>query len=67
MPRMRDVPAGEALDSELRAALLALRHVLAAPPKPKPVAATAKEVCYQTVAELAAPAAGEPSDFARQR
>jgi HEAT repeat protein len=56
----------EGLDPELRAALPALREGLAAPPKPMPVTATAKEVCFRTVAELAALTAGEPGDLARQ-
>jgi HEAT repeat protein len=56
----------EALDPELRAALPALRQGLAAPPKPMPVTATAKEICYRTVAELAALATGEPGEGARQ-
>jgi HEAT repeat protein len=56
----------EALDPELRTALPALRQALAAPPKPMPVEAMIKEACYRTVTDLAALAAGEPGDLARQ-
>ncbi|HKI35888.1 MAG TPA: HEAT repeat domain-containing protein [Gemmataceae bacterium] len=67
-PEVRDGAgwALEAIDPELRAALPALRQALAAPPKPVPAAASSKEACFRTVAELAAVAAGEPGDSTKQ-